>query len=353
MLAGSRAGGAQGILAGGPAGALPGAAGHRPSILDVAHNPHAAAHLARNLESMGFFPRTFAVFGMLADKDVDGRHRAHEGSSITGSAALPGPRGSSARISPRVCAPPDRRWTVPGPAMQRCCVAPTPAEGPRWPECRAGEMIESSSLVPSSPWPTCSEPWPPRRQAMLLRPDREFAAQPLGTADSIAAYWPPDDRPAPGTLHWLPLHGAVAMAPEPDPPVDGAIDPSLVQKKRARHRLVGAICLCILAAISFRWCSNPSRVRATTRVAARDSRRRARRRRPPMPASRRLRARLPAARATDPAAAARGHVGSRGRAQAVRRSSRSRPAAAGPAPAMPAPAVGCDAPVGRRRRLGG
>ena len=30
---------------------------------------------------------------------------------------------------------------------------------------------------------------------------------------------------------------------------DGAIDPSLVQKKRARHRLVGAICLCILAAI--------------------------------------------------------------------------------------------------------
>ena len=30
---------------------------------------------------------------------------------------------------------------------------------------------------------------------------------------------------------------------------DGAIDPSLVQKKRARHRLVGAVCLCILAAI--------------------------------------------------------------------------------------------------------
>jgi len=30
---------------------------------------------------------------------------------------------------------------------------------------------------------------------------------------------------------------------------DGAIDPSLVQKKRARHRLVGAICLCIIAAV--------------------------------------------------------------------------------------------------------
>ena len=30
---------------------------------------------------------------------------------------------------------------------------------------------------------------------------------------------------------------------------DGAIDPSLVQKKRARHRLVGAICLSLLAAL--------------------------------------------------------------------------------------------------------
>ena len=30
---------------------------------------------------------------------------------------------------------------------------------------------------------------------------------------------------------------------------DGAIDPSLVQKKRARHRLVGAICLCLIAAV--------------------------------------------------------------------------------------------------------
>lgn len=40
-------------------------------ILDVAHNPHAAAVLAENLDNMGFFPYTFAVFGMLADKDID------------------------------------------------------------------------------------------------------------------------------------------------------------------------------------------------------------------------------------------------------------------------------------------
>jgi dihydrofolate synthase/folylpolyglutamate synthase len=41
-------------------------------VLDVAHNPHAAAVLAQNLDNMGFFPRTLAVFGMLRDKDVGG-----------------------------------------------------------------------------------------------------------------------------------------------------------------------------------------------------------------------------------------------------------------------------------------
>jgi dihydrofolate synthase/folylpolyglutamate synthase len=45
----------------------------RPTIvLDVAHNPHAAAHLAENLDNMGFFPETWAVFGAMADKDVAG-----------------------------------------------------------------------------------------------------------------------------------------------------------------------------------------------------------------------------------------------------------------------------------------
>ena len=39
-------------------------------VLDVAHNPHAAAHLAANLDQMGFFPYTYGVFGMLADKDI-------------------------------------------------------------------------------------------------------------------------------------------------------------------------------------------------------------------------------------------------------------------------------------------
>ncbi|SFA70381.1 dihydrofolate synthase / folylpolyglutamate synthase [Collimonas sp. OK607] len=41
-------------------------------ILDVAHNPHAAATLAQNLDNMGFHPYTYAVFGAMLDKDIEG-----------------------------------------------------------------------------------------------------------------------------------------------------------------------------------------------------------------------------------------------------------------------------------------
>lgn len=70
----------------------------RPTIvLDVAHNPHAAAVLARNLESQGFFPRTFAVFGMLADKDVAGTvARVRDQVDAWFAAPTPGARGLSA-----------------------------------------------------------------------------------------------------------------------------------------------------------------------------------------------------------------------------------------------------------------
>ena len=45
----------------------------RPNvILDVAHNPHAAAALAQNLGNMGFYPRTYAIFGAMQDKDIAG-----------------------------------------------------------------------------------------------------------------------------------------------------------------------------------------------------------------------------------------------------------------------------------------
>jgi dihydrofolate synthase/folylpolyglutamate synthase len=39
-------------------------------VLDVAHNPHAAAVLAVNLDQMGFFPTTIAVVGILGGKDA-------------------------------------------------------------------------------------------------------------------------------------------------------------------------------------------------------------------------------------------------------------------------------------------
>jgi dihydrofolate synthase/folylpolyglutamate synthase len=70
----------------------------RPAIvLDVAHNPQAARVLADALSAMGFYPRTLAVFGMLADKDIGGVVRAlapRIDAWYVG--ALPGPRGGSA-----------------------------------------------------------------------------------------------------------------------------------------------------------------------------------------------------------------------------------------------------------------
>lgn len=39
-------------------------------VLDVAHNPHAVAALTANLDAMGFYPATHAVFGAMKDKDL-------------------------------------------------------------------------------------------------------------------------------------------------------------------------------------------------------------------------------------------------------------------------------------------
>jgi dihydrofolate synthase/folylpolyglutamate synthase len=41
-------------------------------VLDVAHNPHAAATLGQGLEKMGYHPYTYAIFGAMADKDIAG-----------------------------------------------------------------------------------------------------------------------------------------------------------------------------------------------------------------------------------------------------------------------------------------
>jgi dihydrofolate synthase / folylpolyglutamate synthase len=70
----------------------------RPTVvLDVAHNPQAVGVLAENLGNMGYHPETWAVVGMLADKDVAGALRLIRGRVDHWLlASLPGPRGLSA-----------------------------------------------------------------------------------------------------------------------------------------------------------------------------------------------------------------------------------------------------------------
>ena len=69
-----------------------------PSIvLDVAHNPHAAATLGQGLDAMPSVPVTHAVLGMYADKDVEGVvRRLASRIDHWHCAGLPGPRGLSA-----------------------------------------------------------------------------------------------------------------------------------------------------------------------------------------------------------------------------------------------------------------
>jgi dihydrofolate synthase / folylpolyglutamate synthase len=71
--------------------------GRPQMVLDVAHNPEAAAVLAANLGDSGFAPEIIAVFGMLRDKDIAGVVRAMA-PRITRwhLATLPGPRGADA-----------------------------------------------------------------------------------------------------------------------------------------------------------------------------------------------------------------------------------------------------------------
>jgi len=71
----------------------------KPSIvLDVGHNPHAAAVLSQNLGNMGYFPYTYAVFGAMHDKDIAGVIEHMKGEidhwCVTD---LPSPRAASAQ----------------------------------------------------------------------------------------------------------------------------------------------------------------------------------------------------------------------------------------------------------------
>src|SRR6185436_19779022 len=88
-------------------------------ILDVAHNVQAAAALARNLGGAGFSPDTYAVCGMLADKDIGGVLR-ELAPRVTHwhVASLPGPRGASAdRLAAELEGKSCRRFASPAQAF--------------------------------------------------------------------------------------------------------------------------------------------------------------------------------------------------------------------------------------------
>lgn len=94
-------------------------------ILDVAHNPAAAAVLARNLRALPAAGRTLAVFGMLSDKDP-----ANVVSELAGEidhwylAGTDGPRGMDARqLAERVGGQIDDCQTCGGTLAQTCALA--------------------------------------------------------------------------------------------------------------------------------------------------------------------------------------------------------------------------------------
>jgi dihydrofolate synthase/folylpolyglutamate synthase len=115
-------------------------------VLDVAHNPHSVAALAANLDAMGYFPTTHAVFGAMADKDL-APMLAKMGPLMDRwyFTDLPTPRAASARP----CKPSGRpkipaKTPPPRPLPTRCrrCRRPSPKQTP---------LIESWSLDRSTP----------------------------------------------------------------------------------------------------------------------------------------------------------------------------------------------------------
>ncbi|HEY8606797.1 MAG TPA: bifunctional tetrahydrofolate synthase/dihydrofolate synthase [Noviherbaspirillum sp.] len=113
----------------------------RPSvILDVAHNPHAAATLAQNLDNMGFHPYTWAVFGAMQDKDVAGviaqlKDRVDHWCLTD----LPLPRAASAESLRAALAAAGVTADATAGAERSVQVFPTPQEAFAYARSRAGE----------------------------------------------------------------------------------------------------------------------------------------------------------------------------------------------------------------------
>ncbi len=96
-------------------------------VLDVAHNPHAAAALSANLGGMGFYRTTYAVFAMLKDKDAAGVIRAvKDRIDVWLVAGLEGSRGAGAEDMARALASEAvagevRRFDAPADAYAAAC----------------------------------------------------------------------------------------------------------------------------------------------------------------------------------------------------------------------------------------
>jgi dihydrofolate synthase/folylpolyglutamate synthase len=120
-------------------------------VLDVAHNPQAVAVLARNLDAMGFFPRTHAVFGAMRDKDIAGLlARMAPLVDVWHCCDLPTARAATAALAARTGGAAAAAWAAsPHP----------PSSGRRkpWPQRRPARArpIESWSSAPSTPWAVC------------------------------------------------------------------------------------------------------------------------------------------------------------------------------------------------------
>ncbi len=99
----------------------------RPTlVLDVAHNPHAVAALVHNLDQMGFHPRTQAVFGAMADKDLAGIvQRMAPIVDVWHFTDLPQPRAASAESLRQLHA--ELKLAGPGPVEVQCHADPVAA----------------------------------------------------------------------------------------------------------------------------------------------------------------------------------------------------------------------------------
>jgi len=103
-------------------------------VLDVAHNPQAVSALALNLDAMGFFPRTHAVFGAMRDKDIPGLlARIAPLVDLWHCCSLPSPRAASAEelaaavlqaTAQRVGGPPEiHQYASPAQALKAAAAA--------------------------------------------------------------------------------------------------------------------------------------------------------------------------------------------------------------------------------------